>query len=102
MIAGYVMEDKFSCISPEDSGLWLQLFYLAEKHVNRDLCDRLQYIRNCGAKLEKNRQFGYVIKPVISAYSWSSIKEYNREKQCLNEYKDKIIKLLRFLASRGA
>ena len=100
MKMGYEMKDDFGSVSPEDSELWLMLFYLAEKK-SRDLCDRLQYIRNCGSKLVPNEKFGYVIKPVISPFAWKSQRQYEEERKCLNKYKDDVVKLLAALAERS-
>lgn len=96
---GYVMHDDFRMISPHDHNLWMKLFYLAEKFVGRDLCDRLQYLRNCGCRLEVHPQYGYVIRPVIGPFSWNSKNQYNEERKCLNPYKDKVVWLLKRLAT---
>lgn len=98
MIPGYVMHDKYACISPDDSSLWLTLFYLADKYVNTELCDILQYIRNTGAKLIRNPKYGYIIKPVIGKYGWEDMQEYERERRPLEKYRKEIIGLLAKLA----
>lgn len=99
-IFGYEMRDSFGAISPEDSKLWLAMFYLAEKHFGQDLCTRLQYIRNSGSRLVPNTKYGYSIQPVISAYGWESMAQYEKEKKCLNKYKDEVVKLLGVLAKK--
>lgn len=96
---GYKMQDNFRAISPNDHKLWMELFYLADKFVDRDLCDRLQYLRNAGCKLEVHPQYGYVIRPIIGPFSWDSLKQYENERKCLNPYRDKVIWLLKKLST---
>lgn len=96
---GYVMKDDFESYSPDDHRLWMQLFYLAEKHVGRDLCDRLQYFRNSGCRLVISKEYGYVIRPIIAPYAWASQKQYDKERVYLNEYKEKLVWLLRKLST---
>lgn len=97
MIPGYEMKDNFACISPEDSRLWLEFFIMANEK-SRELCEILQYIRNTGAKLVRNQTYGYIIRPVIGGFGWSSIEEYNREKKYLEKYKAVVVQLLKELA----
>ena len=96
---GYVMEDHFKSFSPCDHNLWIKLFYLAEKYVGRDLCDRLQYLRAGGCRLQVHSKYGYVIRPIIGAMGWSSKHQYEQERKCLNPYKEKLIRLLKRLAT---
>lgn len=99
MLNGYVMEDGYREYSPRDSRLWLELFILAEKR-SRDLCDKLQWLREVGCVLEYNYRFGLAIRPVIGKDGWGDLDEYNETKQCLNVHKDELIAILRELANR--
>lgn len=96
---GYVMDDQFNSFSPYDHDLWIKLFYLADKYVGKDLCDRLQYLRAGGCKLEAHPKYGYVIRPIIGPIGWASKNQYEQERKCLNPYRDKIIRLLKRLAT---
>lgn len=83
----------------EDSQLWLRLFTMA-KPLNKELFFKLNYLRGTGATLEKNADFGYVIKPIIdrsSLHGWLSEKQYNEEKQCLRSHTKQLIELLKQL-----
>lgn len=96
---GYVMDDHFKSLSPSDHDLWMKLFYLADKYVGKDLCDRLQYIRAGGCHLEPHPQYGYVIRPIIGPIGWASKHQYEQERKCLNPYKEKLVRLLKRLAT---
>lgn len=100
MIPGYEMQDNYGVISPQDSRLWLELFIAASKK-NRELCEVLQYIRNTGAKLVRNPKYGYIIKPVIGVYGWSSEQEYKRERKPLEKHRELLLKLLADLAKEA-
>lgn len=94
---GYAMQDQRAALNPEDHRLWMALFDLAIKYVGRDLCDRLQYLRGAGCRLMPHSKYGYVIRPIIGAFAWSSRAEYEREAKCLNPYKEKLVRLLKRL-----
>lgn len=94
---GYIMEDYYGCISPEDSELWFKMFYWAEKYISRDFCDRLQYIRTRGSKLKRSRQYGYIIQPVYGTLGWKSQAEYNRDREMLVPYQKFIVPMLKKL-----
>lgn len=100
MIPGYEMKDNFACISPDDSRLWLELFIMADRK-SRELCEILQYIRNTGAKMVRNPTYGYIIRPVIGAFGWSSMAEYEKEKKYLSKHKAVVVELLMELAKGG-
>lgn len=98
-LAAKVIIDPGADISPEDSELWLWLLTAAEK-TDTELHARLFYIRGAGAKLERHATYGYSIKPIIDPegkQGWTSLDEYQRERQCLVAYRNKLIELLRKL-----
>jgi hypothetical protein len=98
-LAAKVIIDPGADISPEDSELWLWLLTAAEK-TDTELHARLFYIRGAGAKLERHATYGYSIKPIIDPEGkkgWTSPDEYQRERQCLVAYRNKLIELLRKL-----
>lgn len=99
MLDGYVMEDGYREYSPHDSRLWIELFILAEKR-SRELCAKLQWLREVGCILERNYRFGFVIRPVIAENGWADTDEYNEAKQCLNEHRDDVVAILKELAHR--
>lgn len=78
-----------------DSELWLELFVRADK-INSDLVQRLMYLRNVGCRLNPSEKFGYTIIPIEDYWEQSGVN-YDEEKQCLEDYRDAIIKLLRGL-----
>lgn len=92
---GFTFHDDYN-LSPQDSELWMKLFVRAEK-IDRELCSILMYVRNTGAKLIRSREYGYVIRPVIGVDGFSTQEEYEHERECLNPYRDEIIKLLQEL-----
>lgn len=96
---GYVMQDLRATNNPQDHKLWMTLFDLAYTKVGRDLCDRLQYLRGAGCRLLPHSKYGYVIRPIIGAFAWESENQYRNEAKCLNPYKDKLIRLLKYMAS---
>jgi len=90
---GVTFYDNYYQHSPNDSDLWLLLFERAET-INNDLLSALMMIRNTGAQLIANKQFGHIIQPVIGKNGWTSRAEYDRERQVLNRYRSDVIKLL--------
>lgn len=97
-MAGRILIDPYRDQSPGDSSVWLELFIATEK--NRELYARLFFIRGGGTKLFRNQQWGFIFQPVIGPSSWMSVEEYNREKQCLDGYRDEMIDLLKSLARK--
>ena len=85
--------------SPADSELWLQLFAMADAEIGEPLASVLQYIRNTGAILVESDRYGYIIKPVIGTEGWSSREEYEQERGMLNRHREKLLELLRRLAT---
>lgn len=92
-IPGFVFEDDYREYSPSDHRLWMELFIQSEK-IDRNLTSILMYVRNTGAKLIRNSEYGYIIRPVIGQDGWTSKEEYERERQCMTPYKNEIVKLL--------
>ena len=99
---GYTYSDLYPN-SPQDSRLWLELFIIVDK-INPDLAKRLEYIRTTGARLIMDRQWGFIIQPIIDPSGisgWSSEFEYQQEKsQYLNFYSNEIIAGLSELRKR--
>jgi len=79
---GQSYQDKYYQHSPKDSRLWLELFAIADK-VDRTLSEKLEYIRNTGAVLLIDQQYGFKIQPVIGFNGWQSIEQYNQEREYL-------------------
>jgi hypothetical protein len=94
---GYIMEDTYGCLSPEDSKQWMKMFYWSEKYVSKNFCDRLQYIRNCGSKLVRNAKYGYIIRPVLGVYGWKSKAVYEQNRKILVPYQRLIVLMLKKL-----
>jgi hypothetical protein len=90
-----IIIDPYGDYSPEDTTLWMDIFI--KTYQNREFYARLFYIRGGGTKLVVNQRWGYIFQPVIGFNGWSSQEEYNLEKQCLNDYRDDVIKILREL-----
>lgn len=78
-----------------DSDLWLELFIQADK-INENLCQCLMYLRNTGCRLNPSDKFGYTIIPIEDYWEQAGVS-YSEEKQCLNPYRDDVIRLLRGL-----
>lgn len=92
-MADGVLIDPYADYSKKDSELWIKLLTEA-KDIKEDLYVRLFYMRGGGTVLLKSEKFGYVLQPVIGKDGWHSKEFYDKEKQCLNIYKDKVIMLL--------
>ena len=82
---GTVFRDLYP-YSPGDSLLWMELFQISCSMQHPNLASMLAYIRNVGARLIPDSQFGFLIQPVIDPTGfrgWPSQADYDREKQCL-------------------
>lgn len=93
-----IFKDPYE-FATEDSQLWLRLFTMV-KPLDKELFYKLMYLRGTGATLEKNADFGYVIKPIIDRsglHGWLTEKQYNEEKQCLRSHTKTLIGLLKKL-----
>ena len=95
-VSMFEYHDRYANHSPGDSELWLRLFMYADQ-VHQDCATMLEYIRNTGAVLQPSQQYGYVIRPVIGVLGWSSMEEYERERQPLMRWQMDIIRLLKRL-----
>ena len=89
--------DRYANHSPGDSELWLRLFMYADSQIHQDCATMLEYIRNTGAVLQANEQYGYVIRPVIGVLGWSSMEEYERERLPLMRWQMDVIRILKRL-----
>lgn len=87
-----IIIDPYVNYAPADTQVWLDLF--VKVHENRELYARLFFIRGAGTVLVNHPKWGYVFQPVIGHNGWSSMNEYNQEKQCLNDYQKIIIDIL--------
>lgn len=92
-----VVIDPYGHYSREDNTVWLLL--LSRVQDNKELYARLFYLRGVGTKLVQDRTWGYVMRPVIGKQGWASRDEYDREKMCLEGYRDEVIRLLGALGS---
>lgn len=88
-----VLIDPYIDYSKKDSKLWIELLARA-REISEDLYVRLFYMRGGGTVLIKSEKFGYVMRPVIGQDGWYSKEFYDKEKQCLHIYKEKLIGLL--------
>lgn len=95
---GEVLTDPYINDHPQDSDLWINLFL---KCTDYDLYARLFYIRGGGTILVKDRFWGYKMRPIISKNGWDSRNQYLLESTCLNDYKDKLISMLRDLGGNA-
>lgn len=89
-----VLHDPGADLSPDDSGLWLELFSLVAK--NTELAAMLLYLRGTGCRLVKNKQ-SYKIEPIVDPdgrKGWESVEHYNSEKWVLLAYRDELVKAL--------
>ena len=84
---------------PADSELWIRLFHLADIEVGEPLASVLQYLRNTGAILVRSEQYGYRIDPVIGPEGWPSREVYEQERGMLSKHREKLLELLRRLAT---
>ena len=92
-------EDNGRDISPDDSPLWLELLKMS-RAIDIDFAARLLYLRGAGCRLVENDRTGFKIVPIIDDNGrdgWESIEQYNREKWCLNPYKQKLTEILKAL-----
>lgn len=80
----------------QDANLWLNLLVKA-KEVDFELFSILYYLRDVGANIVPSPKFGHKIVPIVNEDSWISEEQYNKEKQYLVPYKDKLAKLLKNL-----
>lgn len=87
-----IIIDPYANYSPDDTNVWLDIFM--QVHENRELYARLFFIRGGGTKLVKNQKWGYIFQPIIGFNAWESMAQYDQEKQCLNEYKNDVVKIL--------
>ena len=95
-IADVIYTDTFYNVSPDDSDLWLELFMLADVY-DPELAAILQYLRNTGTRLVKDKKWGYKLVPFIGDEGWSSMAEYKRESAALKPYRSQLIICLRKL-----
>ncbi|MDR3561241.1 MAG: hypothetical protein P4N59_07375 [Negativicutes bacterium] len=89
--------------SPHDSNLWLELFIIADEIAGIDLVNRLVYIRQVGAWLVQDPQFGFRIEKIIDpdgVKGWSSIEQFQQEIQCLEPYGNEVMAALKELSVR--
>ena len=95
-------DDPGAEISPGDTHLWLILLREA-KSLDIELWSKLAYLRGAGCRLEQGTK-GYVIRPIIDAEGkrgWTSVEEYDREKQCLEPYRQDVVRLLKEVGPDG-
>ena len=69
----------------------------SERAAGARLAEILQEIRARGSVLARHNQFGYMIQPVISPWTWSSQEEYDQAKAPLMQYVTQLIELLKRL-----
>lgn len=82
-----------------DRDLWIKLLNNVYDE-NRYLYGVLYYLRSVGVKLVPNKQFNYVIQPIIDpniVKGWENKQQYDVEAQNLVPYKDVLIRLLKAL-----
>jgi len=96
---GQSYRDKYYQYSPNDSRLWLELFLITD-NADRTLGEKLEYIRNTGAILVLDQQYGFKIQPVIGFNGWESIEQYNQERQYLMGHMQTMIQSLGELRRR--
>ena len=100
-ISEYAIVDPYPLVT-EDSTLWLKL--LTEAHDrNRYLFGILMWVRTVGARLERtnNPAMPYKIVPIIAddncKEGWSSMEEWDEEKQNLNPFVKELVEVLKTL-----
>ncbi len=100
---GHPLTDLFSNHSPGDSRLWQELYFISAV-VDIGISDRLEFVRNVGAVLIMDDQWGFRIQPVIDSTGrngWNSMQEYLQTGQVeLRPYGDKIMQFLKELRRR--
>jgi len=103
--SGWMYQDLYPR-SPYDSNLWIELFIIADK-ASPEIAKRLEFVRTVGANLILDNTYGFIIKPIIDATGtngWTTIEQYNTERQCLEPYYKEItaaLKELRHLYNTG-
>ena len=95
-VAKAIYADTFYKVSPEDSDLWLDLFMMADK-FDPELAGILNWLRNAGTRLIKDRKWGYKLVPFIGDEGWSSEEEYKKEAVALKPYKTQMVFMLKRL-----
>ena len=88
--------DDFRPYHPEDRWQWGWLL-LEAAIIDEDLATILCVLRGNGCELVKDNTYGYVIRPIIGGHGWDSLEQYNKTKEPLNDYVDKLLPLLRRL-----
>lgn len=80
----------------KDSGKWLKLFKLVKECSEKEkavyLYGHLLFFRLMGCKLEENKTFGHVIKPIEG--KWPKGLYAKRSKKLLTPYTDMLTELL--------
>lgn len=85
-----------------ESSLWYLLFTEAHS-VDPALAEKLEQIRERGTRLVPDKQFGYVLQPIIDlnyAKGWQSQAEYDDVKKCLKPHAKTLIWALGKIAGR--
>lgn len=96
----YEYPDEFEKYHPEDHQLWIWLFFRAAL-INPEFADVLCFLRTRGCQLIPDKEFGYVIRPIIhAAYGFKSQAEYDQMKEPLQDYSDQLVSLLREMRLR--
>lgn len=96
----YEYPDEFEKYHPEDHQLWIWLFLRAAL-INPEFADVLCFLRTRGCQLIPDKEFGYVIRPIIhAAYGFKSQAEYDQMKEPLQDYSDQLVSLLREMRLR--
>ena len=88
-MAKTIYADTFHTVSPEDSERWMDLFMLADM-IDPEFAAILQYLRNTGTKLVKDKKWGYRLVPHIGVDGWQTADEYKRESKYLLPYKNQL------------
>lgn len=100
---GHPLTDMFYKQSPGDSVLWIELYFMAAVY-DIGIADRLEFVRNTGAVLIMDDQWGFRIQPVIDPTGlngWHSLQEYIQTGQAeLRPCGDKITQFLKELRRR--
>lgn len=96
---GKVIEDPRKNDLPKDSDLWLALLERAAVY-DYELYSALIYYRAHGTVIEKDKRWGYRLKPIIGNdkyLTWKNMDEYNEYRQDLAKHGQWIIKTLKDL-----
>lgn len=90
---GAMFSDPYPYLA-DDAELWL--VFLASAHTeDPELFWRLNYLRGAGTSLVYvGKKIKYRLEPIIGDRGWESQEQYDKEKQCLNDYVDVLVKLL--------